>query len=104
MTYFLPHTTWTWKRLTSATNSILSNSRQTTTRVFLSIPRSRSFHITSRLRLNNSTMEVQLTAPNGKTWTQPLGLFINNEFVPSSNGQKITTINPTFVLPIPAHS
>jgi aldehyde dehydrogenase (NAD(P)+) len=42
-------------------------------------------------------MEVQLTAPNGRTWVQPLGLFINNEFVKSSNEQKITTINPTCV-------
>ncbi len=44
-------------------------------------------------------MEVELTAPNGKKWTQPLGLFINNEFVPSSNEQKITSINPAYVHP-----
>jgi len=42
-----------------------------------------------------STMEVELTAPNGRRWTQPLGLFINNEFVKSSNGQTIVSINPT---------
>jgi aldehyde dehydrogenase (NAD(P)+) len=42
-------------------------------------------------------MEVELTAPNGKKWTQPLGLFINNEFVKSSNGQTITSINPACV-------
>ncbi|KAK4137402.1 aldehyde dehydrogenase [Trichocladium antarcticum] len=40
-------------------------------------------------------MEVELTAPNGKKWTQPLGLFINNEFVKSSNGQTLASINPT---------
>ncbi|CAK7217650.1 mitochondrial aldehyde dehydrogenase [Sporothrix curviconia] len=40
-------------------------------------------------------MEVQLTAPNGKTWTQPLGLFINNEFVKSSTGETIASINPS---------
>ncbi|KAK3937253.1 aldehyde dehydrogenase domain-containing protein [Diplogelasinospora grovesii] len=40
-------------------------------------------------------MEVELTAPNGKKWMQPLGLFINNEFVKSSNEQKIASINPT---------
>ena len=40
-------------------------------------------------------MEVNLKAPNGKSWSQPLGLFINNEFVKSSNGQTIATINPT---------
>jgi aldehyde dehydrogenase (NAD(P)+) len=39
-------------------------------------------------------MEVKLSAPNGITWTQPVGLFINNEFVQSSNGQKLTTVNP----------
>lgn len=40
-------------------------------------------------------MEVELTAPNGKKWTQPLGLFIGGEFVKSSNEQKITSINPS---------
>lgn len=40
-------------------------------------------------------MEVELTAPNGKKWSQPLGLLINGEFVKSSNEQKIATINPS---------
>ncbi|KAI0840528.1 aldehyde dehydrogenase [Hypoxylon sp. FL0890] len=40
-------------------------------------------------------MEVELGAPNGIKWTQPLGLFINNEFVSSSEGKTIATINPT---------
>ncbi len=40
-------------------------------------------------------MEVELTTPNGKKWSQPLGLFINNEFVKSSNEQKLESINPT---------
>lgn len=40
-------------------------------------------------------MEVDLTAPNGKSWKQPIGLFINNEFVKSSNDQKLASINPT---------
>ncbi|KAL2262541.1 hypothetical protein VTK26DRAFT_1020 [Humicola hyalothermophila] len=40
-------------------------------------------------------MEIELTAPNGKKWTQPLGLFINNEFVKSSNEQRLATVNPT---------
>lgn len=39
-------------------------------------------------------MEVELTAPNGKKWTQPLGLFVNNEFIKSSNDQKLASINP----------
>ncbi|KKA26816.1 hypothetical protein TD95_000756 [Thielaviopsis punctulata] len=40
-------------------------------------------------------LEVKLTAPNGISWVQPLGLFINNEFVRSSNAQKFETLNPT---------
>ncbi|KAF2771025.1 aldehyde dehydrogenase-like protein [Teratosphaeria nubilosa] len=42
-----------------------------------------------------SNLAVQLTAPNGKKYTQPTGLFINNEWVPGSKGNKITSINPT---------
>ncbi|KAM0324363.1 hypothetical protein ACHAQA_008144 [Verticillium albo-atrum] len=45
-------------------------------------------------------MQVDLTAPNGVQWTQPQGLFINNEFVKSSNGQQTTTINPFTEQPI----
>ncbi|KAL8703221.1 MAG: hypothetical protein Q9201_003607 [Fulgogasparrea decipioides] len=40
-------------------------------------------------------LSVQLTAPNGVKYTQPTGLFINNEFVKSKSGEKITSINPT---------
>lgn len=40
------------------------------------------------------SLSTQLTAPNGKTYTQPTGLFINNEWVPSSKNIKITSINP----------
>lgn len=42
-----------------------------------------------------SDLFVELTAPNGRKYTQPTGLFINNEFVKSRSGEKITTINPT---------
>lgn len=45
-----------------------------------------------------SNLSVQLTAPNGRSYTQPIGLFINNEFVPSKSGEKITSINPSYVL------
>ncbi|KAL8648906.1 MAG: hypothetical protein Q9210_004716 [Variospora velana] len=38
---------------------------------------------------------IELTAPNGRKYTQPTGLFINNEFVKSKSGEKITSINPT---------
>ncbi|CAK3883219.1 aldehyde dehydrogenase-like [Lecanosticta acicola] len=42
-----------------------------------------------------SNLTVELTAPNGKKYTQPTGLFINNEWVASAKGDKITSINPT---------
>ncbi|KAK4661471.1 mitochondrial aldehyde dehydrogenase [Podospora pseudopauciseta] len=54
--------------------------------------RPRYFSLSTHLR---TKMEVELTAPNGRKWTQPLGLFINNEFVKSSNEQKLASINPT---------
>ena len=38
---------------------------------------------------------VDLTAPNGRKYKQPVGLFINNEFVASKSGEKLTSINPT---------
>ncbi|KAE8146814.1 aldehyde dehydrogenase domain-containing protein [Aspergillus avenaceus] len=37
---------------------------------------------------------IDLTAPNGRQWKQPTGLFINNEFVKSSSGQTIASIDP----------
>ncbi|KAI5456466.1 aldehyde dehydrogenase domain-containing protein [Mariannaea sp. PMI_226] len=37
---------------------------------------------------------VELTIPNGLKYTQPTGLFINNEFVESSSGQTITSVDP----------
>lgn len=42
-----------------------------------------------------SDLEVELTAPNGVKYKQPTGLFINNEWVKSKKGEKITSINPT---------
>jgi hypothetical protein len=42
----------------------------------------------------SSALEIELTAPNGVKYTQPTGLFINNEWVKSSKGNKITSINP----------
>ncbi len=41
-------------------------------------------------------MFVELTAPNGRRYTQPLGLFINGEWVAAKSGEKITSINPTY--------
>jgi hypothetical protein len=46
--------------------------------------------------LKMSDISVELTAPNGKKYTQPQGLFINNEFVKSVSGEKITSINATW--------
>jgi hypothetical protein len=39
-------------------------------------------------------LPVDLVAPNGKKWSQPTGLFINNEFVKASKGNTITSIDP----------
>lgn len=36
----------------------------------------------------------ELILPSGQKYSQPLGLFINNEFVPSSNGSVLLTENP----------
>lgn len=41
------------------------------------------------------SLTIELTAPNGRKYTQPTGLFINNEWVPSSKGNKLTSINPS---------
>ncbi|KAF9881750.1 aldehyde dehydrogenase [Colletotrichum karsti] len=38
---------------------------------------------------------VKLTAPNGRSYLQPTGLFINNQWVESSDGGKVASINPT---------
>jgi aldehyde dehydrogenase (NAD(P)+) len=43
-----------------------------------------------------SDITVQLTAPNGRKYDQPIGLFINNEFVPSKSGDKFASINPRY--------
>ncbi len=44
-----------------------------------------------------SDLSIDLTAPNGKKFTLPTGIFIDNEFVKAKSGDKITSINPTFV-------
>ncbi|KAH6888540.1 aldehyde dehydrogenase [Thelonectria olida] len=41
------------------------------------------------------SLQVELKAPNGRNITLPTGLFINNEFVASSSGTKITSISPS---------
>lgn len=43
-----------------------------------------------------SQLSVELSAPNGRTWSQPTGLFIDNEFVESKKGEKLVTIDPAY--------
>jgi len=61
----------------------------------LSFPQPRNLRFLHFTVRNMSHLSVELTAPNGKKYTQPTGLFINNEWVASSKGNKITSINPT---------
>jgi aldehyde dehydrogenase (NAD(P)+) len=39
-------------------------------------------------------LSIDLEAPNGTEYSQPTGLFINNEFVESSGGLVLTSIDP----------
>lgn len=39
-------------------------------------------------------LQFDVTLPNGAQFTQPTGLFINNEFVPSKSGKTLESINP----------
>lgn len=43
---------------------------------------------------------VSITLPNGVIYEQPTGLFINNKFVPSSDGEQIESINPSTEEPL----
>ncbi|KAM9909706.1 hypothetical protein OXX59_000095 [Metschnikowia pulcherrima] len=40
-------------------------------------------------------LEYEVTLPNGTKYTQPAGLFVNNEFVKSKSGKTIESINPS---------
>ncbi|KAF5554610.1 aldehyde dehydrogenase (NAD+) [Fusarium mexicanum] len=42
----------------------------------------------------SSATITELTAPNGVKYQQPLGLFINNEFVSAKSGTYISSVNP----------
>ena len=55
-----------------------------------------SFHHHIRAFLKMSDLFIELTAPNGRKYKQPTGIFINNEFVKSKKGEKITSISPTY--------
>ncbi|KAH7007498.1 aldehyde dehydrogenase domain-containing protein [Ilyonectria destructans] len=41
------------------------------------------------------TTVLHLELPNGNNYEQPVGLFINNEFVPSLSGRKFETVDPS---------
>lgn len=47
-------------------------------------------------------LQTKLKAPNGLDITLPTGLFINNEFVASSTGTKITSVSPAYDDSFPA--
>lgn len=40
-------------------------------------------------------LEYEVTLPNGMKYSQPSGLFINNEFVASKSGKTLESINPS---------
>lgn len=39
---------------------------------------------------------VDIVTPNGRSYKQPIGLFINNEIVPATGGQTITSLDPAY--------
>ncbi|UNI24867.1 mitochondrial aldehyde dehydrogenase [Purpureocillium takamizusanense] len=39
-------------------------------------------------------LATKLTAPNGRSFTLPTGLFINNEFVKAASGKRLSSVNP----------
>ena len=49
--------------------------------------------------MSHSALIVSLTAPNNRTFDQPLGLFIDNEWVPAKSGDLIKTTSPLYVPP-----
>ncbi|TVY64623.1 putative aldehyde dehydrogenase-like protein [Fusarium oxysporum f. sp. cubense] len=73
--------------------SLSRPSTQSLYRLSLS-PLRRSITTTQKRFSNMSDLFVNLEAPNGVKYKQPTGLFINNEFVPGSSKQKITSIDP----------
>ncbi|CCH42627.1 Retinal dehydrogenase [Wickerhamomyces ciferrii] len=41
-----------------------------------------------------SDLSIKINLPDGKSYDQPTGLFINNKFVPAKSGEFIESINP----------
>lgn len=50
------------------------------------------------------SLSVEIVTPNGHKYSQPTGLFINNEFVAASSGQTITSLDPAYVAKAPSHA
>lgn len=50
--------------------------------------------VTIVFNMTNDKLTVNLTIPNGQAYTQPTGLFIDNEFVHATSGRTITSIDP----------
>lgn len=44
--------------------------------------------------MSTMSLSVELQAPNGRKYTQPTGLFIDNEFVAASSGKTIASVDP----------
>ncbi|KAM3162900.1 Magnesium-activated aldehyde dehydrogenase [Lachancea thermotolerans] len=56
----------------------------------------RSFSISARALSARAKADfVKITTPNGHTYEQPTGLFINNEFLKSQKGETITVEDPS---------
>ncbi|KAH3660226.1 hypothetical protein OGAPHI_007431 [Ogataea philodendri] len=49
----------------------------------------------SNMMYSTYPLSTTITLPNGKTYEQPTGLFINNEFVPSRQHKTFEVINPS---------
>lgn len=47
--------------------------------------------------MSKSSLFVEIKLPNGKSYEQPTGLFINNEFVPGTSHTQIDVTDPASV-------
>lgn len=50
-----------------------------------------------RPRHPDMALATKLKAPNGRAFTLPTGLFINNEFVKAASGRRLASVSPTSV-------
>ncbi|CDK24764.1 unnamed protein product [Kuraishia capsulata CBS 1993] len=68
---------------------------RTSTRTFASPAQLRAVGFAFQRLYSNLPLSVPITLPNGITYDQPTGLFINNEFVPSKQGKTFAVLNPS---------